>query len=53
MPKERNSKKKSPKFDRDTNTKNNQKEAENFWKHKAAIEINANESKFARFKQTP
>ncbi len=53
MPEERNSKKKSQKFDRDTNTENNRKEAENSWKHKATIEINANESKFAQFKQTP
>ncbi len=52
MPKERNSKKKSPKFDRDTKTKNNRKEAENFWKPKATIVINANEREFARFNQT-
>ncbi len=51
MPKERNSKKKSPKFNRDTNTKNNRKETENFWKHKATIENNASESKFARLNQ--
>ncbi len=52
MPKERNSKKKSPKLDRDTNAENNRKEAENFWKHKVTIEINANEKEFARFNQT-
>ncbi len=53
MPKERKSKKKSPKLDRDTNTKNYRKEADNCWKHKATIAINASEYKFARLNQTP
>ncbi len=54
MPKERNSNKKSPKFDRDTNTKKKgSQKAENFWKPKATSEMKANESKFARLNQTP
>ncbi len=44
---------KTSKFDRNTKEKRFANITENVWKPKATIEINANESKFARLNQTP